>query len=180
MKIFSAQSPEHKEFSLIEFSSEMSALPLINTLPKQVKLIDMFSLMNGNFVVLISCNDLKKTYESLRSNPSVLGGYFTNDTNMESLHAFYYLNKPSFSEALMVVETNKLHRVFEVLDKAHGAGVQVLDIKNQRSFATNTVYLTATKEKLLSFKNDISKNLDLELNVIEKVSETLRRYLGGE
>jgi hypothetical protein len=177
MKNFSAEDLEHKEFSLIEFTSELVALPLINELPKQVKLIDMFSLLNGNFVVFISCNDLKKTFENLRSHPSVVGGYFTNDTNMESLHAFYYLNKPSLSESIMIVETDKLYKIFEILDQAHAAKIEVLDIKNQRSFVTNTVYLTAPLQKIFDFKKKMAEHSGVRTLTIEKVSDSLRGFI---
>jgi hypothetical protein len=174
MKNFSAEGLEHKEFSLIEFTSELVALPLLNELPKHVKLIDMFSLLNGNFVAFLSCNDLKKTYDTLRSHPSVAGGYFTNDTNMESLHAFYYLNKPSLHESLMVVETDQFPKLFEILDQAHKVQVQILDIKNQRSFKTNTLYLTANIQKITDFKKQIGTDATLKLQVIEKISDSLK------
>lgn len=179
MKIFSAQDSEHKEFSLIEFSSELSALTLINELPKEVKLIDMFSLMNGNFVVFISCNSLKKIYDSLRAHPTALGGYFTNDTNMESLQAFYYLNQPSISDAVIVVKTNKFYKLFETIDLGLKAQLQVLDIKNQRSFSTNTVYITGSLPKILEFKKQISQDSTLEYQVLEKISDSLREAFGG-
>lgn len=173
MKIFSAQSNEHKEFSLIEFKGELEALPLLNDLPKAVKLIDMFSLLNGNFVALISCNDLKKTFDSLRSNPSALDGYFTNDTSMETLQAFYFLNKSSINDSVIVVETEKFCKFFELMDQAIKAGIQVLDTKNQRSFSKNTIYLTGELSKLRKFSDELSKNNEVKLTFLNKLSDNL-------
>lgn len=177
MKIFSAQGTGHKEFSLIEFRSELEALPLINGLTKDVKLIDMFSLLNGHFVLLISCNDLKKTFENLRSHPSALGGYFTNDTNMESLHAFYYLNKVNISDALLIAETEKISKLFEILDQAHKGKIGVLDIKNQRSHKTNTIYFTGTLQNISDFQKTLSKVSDVKAQLIDKVSDSLHAAL---
>lgn len=177
MKIFSAQGPGHKEFSLIEFNSELEALPLINELPNNVNIIDMFSLFNGRFVAMISCNDLKKIYDSLRSHPSALDGYFTNDTNMQSLQAFYYLNKPEISDSLMILETEKMTKLFEVLDHANRSEVQILDIKNQRSFKTNTIYLTANFQKLSALKEKLN-NSSLKIQLIENVSDSLKKAFG--
>lgn len=176
MKILSAQSPEHKEFSLIEFSSELTALPLINGLPKEVKLIDMFSLLNGNFVVFISCNDLKKTFDDLRSHASAVGGYFTNDTNMESLQSFYYLNKASISDTVIVLETEKFYKLFEIMDRSIKAGIQVLDLKNQRSFTKNTLYLTGELAKTKKFAAEFSNDKDVKCILIEKPSENLLNH----
>ncbi|MES2770298.1 MAG: hypothetical protein V4596_14240 [Bdellovibrionota bacterium] len=177
MKIFSAQTNEHKEFSLIEFSSELVALPLINELAREVKLIDMFSLLNGNFVVFISCNNLKKTFERLKSHPSTIGGYFTNDTNMESLQAFYYLNKASISDTVIVLETEKFYKLFEVMDQAIKAGIQVLDLKNQRSFTKNTLYLTGELSKTKNFSAGFAQDKDVKCILIEKLSENLLNYI---
>lgn len=178
MKIFSAQGTGHKEFSLIEFKSELAALPLINDLPDDVKLLDMFSLLNGNFVVFISCNNLKKTFEILRAHPSALDGYFTNDTNMESLHAFYYLNKVSLSDALITIETDKISTLFEVLDLANKSKVGILDIKNQRSHNINTIYLTGSLTNIKSFQKGLSEIKNIRLQLIEKISSQLRASLG--
>lgn len=159
---------EHKEFSIIEFRSELEALPIINDLPNRVKLIDMFSLLNGNFVIFISCNDLKKTFESLKNHPSAFDGYFTNDTSMESLQAFYYLNKASISDSVIVLETGKICKLFQLMEQAIRAGIQILDIKNQRSFMKNTIYLTSDLSKTKSFSEALSKDKDVSLVFIEK------------
>lgn len=178
MKIFSAQDLEHQEFSLIEFRSELEALPLLNTLPNDVKLIDLFSLLNGHFVAFLSCKSLKKTFESLSSNPAVVDGYFTNDTNMESLQAFYYLNKVNLLDTLLVAETDKISKAFELLDLAHRSDVGVLDIKNQRTFKTNTLYFTGTLKNIMSFKEQLQKD-KIQHQVLEKISENLVNALGG-
>lgn len=177
MKIFSAQDLEYREFSLIEFHSELEALPLINELPKEVKLIDMFSLLNGHFVIFITCHDLKKTFENLRSKPCALDGYFTNDTNVESLQAFYHLNKVNILESIAVIETDKFSKLFELLDLAHKSEIRTLDIKNQRSFNKNTIYLTGSKKQLQDFKDHHQKMVQIQ--VIENPSETLINALGG-
>lgn len=178
MKIFSAQDTGHKEFSLIEFRSELEALPLINDLTKDVKLIDMFSLLNGHFVLLISCNNLKKAFDTLISHPSALDGYFTNDTNMESLHAFYYLNKVNISDALLIAETEKISKLFEILDLAHKEKIGVLDIKNQRSHQTNTVYLTGTLQSISELHKALSQGSDIKMQMIDQISDSLRSAFG--
>lgn len=177
MKIFSAQDSEHKEFSLIEFKSELDALPLINELPKAVKLVDMFSLLNGNFVVFISCNNLKNTFDNLKSHPSALGGYFTNDTSMETLQAFYHLNKVSISDSIVAVETGNFCKFFELMAQAIKTGIQILDTKSQRNFLKNTLYLTGKSENLKNFSSELEKSKELKVVFLENLSENLIQKL---
>lgn len=174
MKIFSAQNTDHKEFSLIEFRTELDALPLLNDLPSDVKVVDMFSLLNGHFVVFISCNNLKNVYEKLSSSVQTVGGYFTNDTIIECLKAFYYLNKPSISDSVIVLETDKFYKLFEVMHKSILAGLQVLDIKNQRSFSKNTIYLTGKVDLAEKFSKELSQSKDTKSVFMKSVSETFK------
>src|SRR5690606_14505187 len=133
MKNFSAQSYAHREFSLVEFKSELDALELINKLPSHVKLLDMFTLLNQNIVVFLTCYNRKIVYDLLRAQPSALDGYFTHDTIIEPLKAFYYLDKPLISEALIVLESERLSQIFHMMDAAHQLDLRILDLENQKS-----------------------------------------------
>lgn len=177
MKNFSAQSYTHKEFSLVEFRSELDALELINNLPNHVKLLDMFSLLNKNFVVFLTCQNLKKVYESLRAHPCALDGYFTNDTIIETLNAFYYLNKSIISEALIILESERLSQIFSIMDAAHGSDLQILDLKNQKSHATNTLYITGTLEKIQKFETDLKSIENIKFKIFKQLNKPLKDFL---
>lgn len=177
MKNFSAQDLANQEFSLIEFRSELEALKLINELPNDVKLMDMFSLMNGHFVVLLTCINLKKTFDFLMTSPAAIDGYFTSDTNVESLHAFYYLNKITIGEGLIAVKTNKITAVFKVMNAAHKCHVGVLDHKNQRSFPENTLYLTGSRDNILKLSEDLQKLKNIEFQILPKMNDVLLKAL---
>ncbi len=177
MKNFSAESCDHREFSLIEFRSELEALELINSLPSHVKLLDMFSLTNGHFVVFLICQNLKNVYDSLKKHPSALDGYFTNDTIIESLNAFYYLNKTAISDCLLIIESEKLSQIFSIMDLAHRSDLHAFDLKNQKAHKFNTLYLSGKLEHLKKFENNLKSNSEIQYKIIEHINKPLSDFL---
>ncbi len=178
MKNFSADNLNYREFSLIEFRSEIDALPLLNDLPKEVKLIDTFTLSTGSFVAFLTCNNLKNVFDTLRSHPSAIDGFFTNDTNMESLQAFYHLNKINISEGLIAAEIDSISALFGIMDAALKKNLRVLDLKSQRVFAKNTLYLTGLANDVTAFSDEISKFNKVRFSTIPQLNEKLLTAFG--